>query len=1348
MEDDEIIQLGDADEELFELPEADEEIFQLSDIEEEPFSFQEETEIVPTIPKESDGPEQNDVGTIQSVLAGVASGIVKIPEGVVSLGAELYDLGADTNTAAKVEKWFDDINPFDEAAEGTTAGKITETLVSLGVPGGIAFSKGSKLASKVLKARRAKKYKQLNDKELNKAEIEAIKLNGKEKAIKYGAGSLGSGIAEGVFVADVEKIGTFGDLIGGPTELDRTDFEDPARDLINRVKFGTEGALFSGLIGGVGATIKKLANRSKALEAKDTAIDKLLDKYLGAPFRARGKKTPEFFEKERQMIGQRARDVNRAQEIARDMNKRIDGLFPYFKRLYDSTTKEQKKGLEKILNDVLLSGRPIISGKGQVSFGKLDEALVKKAKKELNLLGSKSKDTNQIFKNIEDIRGEWGNMFSQVGYMLKGEKAGVFKEFQRNFAEKFQEYLGGTYDIFINKPLVPFMGYRPTRQAMDSAIEMMKQTMNVSTETAEKYVSEIVKTARIPKALTFTDVRNPDPVFKSPIGFLKNSVSKEMIDASESRGGFISLRFVSDKPITIAGKKTSKRKILEDLFGKIENPTQTILGGTERISGITRSNQFYRNIKEVSDNAIKQGGRGMFFKTAEEAENVFGVGNVKQAFFDPNRVFEIGSSNPIKNLYTSEGIAEALEVGQKSLISDPMLSFVYDSFILYPKATSQIAKTILSPVTHARNFFSAGAFAAAQGFIPGVTVSPLEMGKAFKNAYKSLQTALPGTRKESELYRELLELGVVNSNVRLGDLKNLLKDIDFGEGFNNRKGLSLLLKPFKNIKKVSEDLYTAEDDIWKITTWALEQDRLKKAYLKAGIKEGDEILDIAGNVRKFDDKFLKEEAANIVRNNMPNYDYVGSFIQRLRRFPVGNFVSFPAEILRTGTNIVRRALREINYSTTIDGKRVKPLASIGYKRLFGFGTTVAAVPYMTVEAAKAIYNVTEDEMEALRRYVPDWSKNSTLVPVRDEKTGELKYVDFSHGNAYDTLTRPIQTVINAVAQGKEDEDGMMDDFMIGLFQATKELGSPFISESIWTEAATDIIVRGGRTRDGRQVYNPEAEFGKKVEDIIAHLVESQTPGSVNAFKRLDLAIDSVDIIEKGKYDERGRTYEVGGELLGFMGFRPVEVKPLDSIDFKIADFTNRIKDARKLFTSQLLKGGPVSPGDIVDQYLASNQAAYKIKKDFFKDYLAALRLGANQDEVERIIQDRLGRKELNKLKQATFSPLNVSKGVKDAFEENALKIGQPNPYEIVEDYIRDIYTFYRDLPMGLEELPSFPNPFKEIELEPTDTSYLPPDTGTGPGTVVTGIGAPASSGLNTQQKGKQVFGAFDTIFGE
>ena len=66
----------------------------------------------------------NEISTIQSVLAGIGSGLFKIPEGFVSLGATLMDLGADTNKAAEVEEYFAKINPFDEMAEATTAGKI------------------------------------------------------------------------------------------------------------------------------------------------------------------------------------------------------------------------------------------------------------------------------------------------------------------------------------------------------------------------------------------------------------------------------------------------------------------------------------------------------------------------------------------------------------------------------------------------------------------------------------------------------------------------------------------------------------------------------------------------------------------------------------------------------------------------------------------------------------------------------------------------------------------------------------------------------------------------------------------------------------------------------------------------------------------------------------------------------------------------------------------------------------------------------------------------------------------------------------------------------------------------
>ena len=49
-----------------------------------------------------------DVGFFESALAGVATGLWNIPKGVLSLGAEVFDLVGDTNTARDIEEWFDD----------------------------------------------------------------------------------------------------------------------------------------------------------------------------------------------------------------------------------------------------------------------------------------------------------------------------------------------------------------------------------------------------------------------------------------------------------------------------------------------------------------------------------------------------------------------------------------------------------------------------------------------------------------------------------------------------------------------------------------------------------------------------------------------------------------------------------------------------------------------------------------------------------------------------------------------------------------------------------------------------------------------------------------------------------------------------------------------------------------------------------------------------------------------------------------------------------------------------------------------------------------------------------------
>jgi hypothetical protein len=243
--------------------------------------------------------EFNDVGVIESVLAGVGSGLIDIPKGLFSLGASLYDLGAGTNKAAQVEKFFDDLTTLDERAEATTAGKITRLLVNIGVPGGVAYTKGAQLASKAIQSKRAGKYFLTNNKSLAGQVNKAAQLNKKGKAAKFVGGVTAGGVAEGVFVGDVEEAGTLGDLIGGPTEIERGTDYDPGREIVNRIKFGTEGAIFTSIIGGVGKafkTAKKIGDGTKKI---DNQMDKLIDNVINRGFKPEGRTGKDFFKLER-----------------------------------------------------------------------------------------------------------------------------------------------------------------------------------------------------------------------------------------------------------------------------------------------------------------------------------------------------------------------------------------------------------------------------------------------------------------------------------------------------------------------------------------------------------------------------------------------------------------------------------------------------------------------------------------------------------------------------------------------------------------------------------------------------------------------------------------------------------------------------------------------------------------------------------------------------------------------------------------------------------------------------------------------------------------------------------------
>jgi hypothetical protein len=124
------------------------------------------------------------------------------------------------------------------------------------------------------------------------------------------------------------------------------------------------------------------------------------------------------------------------------------------------------------------------------------------------------------------------------------------------------------------------------------------------------------------------------------------------------------------------------------------------------------------------------------------------------------------------------------------------------------------------------------------------------------------------------------------------------------------------------------------------------------------------------------------------------------------------------------------------------------------------------------------------------------------VPIRKEN-GDLMYVDFSHGNAYDTLARPFVTLLNSVQRGEDNEKSLIDSFVRGSAAAFGELSDPFISESIFTEAMNDIWFRGGVTADGRKLYTDQTAAGDKLAIQIRHLAVALAP-SYKQFVRIGL----------------------------------------------------------------------------------------------------------------------------------------------------------------------------------------------------------------------------------------------------
>jgi hypothetical protein len=1260
--------------------------------------------------------KNNETSWYTAFGAGIASGLIKIPEGIVSLGAELIDLGADTNKAASVEQFFDKINPFEEIAEERTIGKLAEIFTQIGVPGTAGFKAASGLANKAIRAKKLGAYANFGRKSKEALE-EVQKLNKSAGYRKFVAGIMGGATGE-AFITDADKIGSFGDLLGGPTALDRDETygkEEASRRLLNRLKFGSESLLVTPVIAGVGIGAKALAQRGKELAYSDSAFERWIDRFIGSPFRPRGDLPEEVFKAEMTKAGLKARDIDSAKEIVNSITREVDKVFPEMETVFNTTTRQEKDKFLDLLNKSLFEGditKPI-------NPKAMDDIV-----KEMDNIELNPEARQRIVGAIDAARGEFTNLINifnkNVSQKEKGKLKSGVAELQEILKDRIQGWVGSTYRAFEprSKFLKTFRRYQPTEEAYSNAINLFRRYL-AKTDPARKGAYNPATTEYYQQAKYMVD----DILEQGQKGRKKAGALPDLNYTDKTAQGIKTKSF--EAMLQKTGGKGSK--VIRDLFGEIKDPRYSIFNAMTNLSSAARTATFFDDIVATNSKIQAAGQRGAFWADeglAKQAvrSNQTGIQVVKVAdYLTEGKYPGIKYvDNELLNKYTTKEIAEgmlhandvprglagALRGRESASTAEAAATYLYRTLLLAPKAASQMAKTILSIPTHLRNLISAGMFTVANGTI----AEPIFYKSAFKQGITNSGLLKLGSKgpEAQKAYQELLELGVVNSQVQIGDLTALFKDvIQGGDQFITPD--TILKSFFKRMKKVGSFLqgkYVAEDDVFKITNYVTELERLKIGRAKQlGIKR----IDLDATLDEVTERQLKEKAADIVKNTVPNYSYVGSAVKTSRLLPIGNFMSFPSEMIRTTSNIGRQALSELRHSRPTRGsnmgpivfdveanafvKNDNPMYATGVKRLAGMTSALTIVPTGIVEGFKAAYDVTEDEMQALKQFVPEWSKNSTLIPMRDED-GTLRYIDFSHSNVYDTVARPFRTLLNNVLMAQESDDVLLRGFRNGIVEASAEIMNPFISESIWTEAMTDIVVRNGRTPEGRLLYTDETPFGDKLAIQFLHLGEALAP-SYKQYQRIGQAAF-------GTPTKRGDELDIGPELAGLMGFRSIKVDPLDAMGFKIAEYQEGIRNARREFTGGyfgLLRGGPIKANDIIERFFVSNQARYNVQKEMFRNLNSANILGVSDGELRKTFEERqLSQDAFRKLKDGKFEPYFPSEDIEKRFREIARDLGDIDVFKEIKPILRDMSrdlkqldleeTFDLDLTDYLEEGPS------------------------------------------------------------
>ena len=593
-------------------------------------------------------------------------------------------------------------------------------------------------------------------------------------------------------------------------------------------------------------------------------------------------------------------------------------------------------------------------------------------------------------------------------------------------------------------------------------------------------------------------------------------------------------------------------------------------------------------------------------------------------------------------LYGASDLVEAI-TSTKGPLDVLLQSGVYKN-ILQLKTGVQYGKTVLSPETQVRNFYSAAMFPMARGLIGGRASVTDSIGMVADDIFRAGKGDAQAELRLLANIDEGIKYGVLDENIVASELAAVLKEVRNGK-IASLDGLAKFLEKNPFTEKAAR-LYAGGDNVWKWYTYNWYKSFTKDLF-KNDIKQarswfkeiaGRDLMETTLQGGKVDiDEAIRQAASWYTRNTVPTYSKVPPIIQAMRRTPFGNFVSFPAEMLRTTFNNMNISMREAASSNP-------ELRSMGLRGLLGLYTTLGAASYAVKGLYGSITGVSDEAIDLYKKYfAAPYQKNSDIVAISPIEKGKFKAVNLSDFIPQAAVLEPITAYFNTREKQKENPQDTTD-YALDLFFDKNGPVMSFLESYISTPIGFEpfLEVRNGRTRNGKVIFSPTDSPSEKWEKRFKHVLRTLEPGIITSSRKLKDAIIK-------QPTPSGVVRETGDVLIGAStGLKPFNVDILESLDYKISRYSSIRTDvykAEKFYKpiDVYKRGGDV----LVQEFIDINKEAFRQQKLIYDAIQAAKEIGVSEYDILRQFRKRKGlsRSVINKIMRGEFIPVNFSESL-------------------------------------------------------------------------------------------------------